>query len=347
MTASGASDAQAIYADPAFIVFSEAVREIVARRRVGNWVGAATTLAKSAPVVARGMRVILRAPQLTLTLNEGPAGRAIAAERGIARAILVLPSSIEEYLKGRSRQAVRTNTRRARESGVTCREVPLADQAEVIATFLHIGGWDHDDATRLDEVLGVRPGEQRFFVAELDGSPLAIGAIEVDDRSALLKFQHSVPHAELASPARYALTVCIIEALIASRVTTLLVGTTVRLDAGLQYFQRRLGFGIWHVRTRFRPAPAVSALPAPRTGTNRVDRPGVERPPANPATSDLAGTPVTGTPVTETRVTGMRCADTRTEVLPALPAVPVISPLAELDELPDPDLPTAGAGCAR
>jgi hypothetical protein len=43
----------------------------------------------------------------------------------------------------------------------------------------------------------------------------------------------------------------------------------------------------------------------------------------------------------------MRCADTRTEVLPALPAVPVISPLAELDELPDPDLPTAGAGCAR
>ena len=259
MTASGGRDAQAVYVDPAFIAFSDTVRELARHRGANDWWGALTLLFRSLPVLLRGLRVILRAPTLSLTLSDGPPGRAIKAERGIARAVLVLPATAEEYLRGRSRQAVRTNTRRAREAGVVCREVPPEEQVPLLAAFLHGGGWDRDDATRLEEVLGVRPGDQRFFVVEHDGSILGLAAVEVDDRAALLVFQHGIPDADLASPARYALSVCAIEALIADGVTTLLVGTTVRLDSGLQYFQRRLGFGLWHVRTRFRPTTATAA----------------------------------------------------------------------------------------
>jgi hypothetical protein len=52
----------------------------------------------------------------------------------------------------------------------------------------------------------------------------------------------------LSAPARYALSVHVIQSLIRDRVGMLLMGNAVRLHPGLQYFQQRLGFEICNVR---------------------------------------------------------------------------------------------------
>jgi hypothetical protein len=257
MGAQAAHLAQQVYADPAYRALSETIRHFTHLCEAGEWRGVMALFLRRLGVFGRGLLLLARAPRTTLRVNDGPAGRAIAAQSGLARALLVLPSTSAEYLKRRSRQAVRTNCRRAREQGVVCREVARDDQDTLLARFLREGGWTEANAAHLEQVLGVHPGEQRFFVAEWAGCPLALAVLEVDERAALLVFHHALPdHALSDSPltswARYALGVHVIEALIVEGVSMLLVGGTLRLAPGLQYFQQRLGFGVWHVRTRFR-----------------------------------------------------------------------------------------------
>jgi hypothetical protein len=100
---------------------------------------------------------------------------------------------------------------------------------------------------------------------------VAVAALEVDVHCARLVFLRSVG-GEAGGPARYALSLHVVDSLIDRRVGLLLVGGAVRLAPGLQYFQQRLGFEIFNVRPvlvgrnrvpRQSRAPRRSAVTAP------------------------------------------------------------------------------------
>ena len=85
------------------------------------------------------------------------------------------------------------------------------------------------------------------MAVDASGHVIALAVLDVDVRCARLVFMHSVG-GRPGGLARYALSRHVIDALIDRRVSLLLVGGSVRLAPGLQYFQQRLGFEIFNVR---------------------------------------------------------------------------------------------------
>ncbi|MGH2913999.1 MAG: hypothetical protein ACRDMX_03320, partial [Solirubrobacteraceae bacterium] len=96
--------------------------------------GDQTRLLRTLPGVPGLLWYLLRVPRTAVALSDGPAGQMIAQHLAcrrwglprfrLAQGVLQLPSDRAAYLRGRRRQAVRTNVRRARELGLRCeREV--------------------------------------------------------------------------------------------------------------------------------------------------------------------------------------------------------------------------------
>jgi hypothetical protein len=250
------TSAQLAYASPAFKALSDTVHELDTHRRSRSWGTFARTALRRRREIVAGAQLLRELPVVEVRLTSQPAGDAIRGRlcgrvagmptRRIARASLQLPAAPEDYLRGRSKQAVRTNLRHAETAGIACERVVDHDaQRARLTEFAELGGWE---LRHLTDVLGVAPGREHFHVArDAEGRTIAAATLDVDEHCAYLVFLQAV-EGELTAPARYALTVHVIQELIRDGVPMLLMGNAVRLHPGLQYFQQRLGFEICNVR---------------------------------------------------------------------------------------------------
>lgn len=176
-------------------------------------------------------------PVVPVRLTEAPAGRMIAEHLAIredgrfryrgTQGVLRLPANFGSYLRGRHRQAVRTNVGHARRAGLT-----------VTSTELEIWRPGPDD-TRRDFIT---PGPIEWWQvrsADID-QPAAEAILSVDEEVALL---HGL--GSRVGEARWLIHTAIVERL-CGKCRVLLVNSddAYLLGEGHRYFQRLLGYEV-------------------------------------------------------------------------------------------------------
>jgi hypothetical protein len=182
-------------------------------------------------------------PAVPVRLSPAPAGRMIGEHLAIRvqggeryryrgpQGVLTLPGDFAQYLRGRHRQAVRTNVGHARRAGLTVARRELSD-------------WEPgpDDTRR--GLLTPGPIEHWRALDPAGGSPVAEAIVTVDAEVALLHGLGST-----SAPARWLLHTEIVERLCGScRVLLVNSDDAYLLGAGHQYFQRLLGYEIARLR---------------------------------------------------------------------------------------------------
>lgn len=204
-------------------------------------------------------RTLRSLPTYDVTTSSSPQGewlRSLTERRtaGITRrrlgvSVLELPCSIEEYLRGRQRQAVRTNVSRARRVGLTTVALDdLASRERAIADVLTARDGDPDWYPERLLARACNGRDELFAVQDAHGRTLALAVVTVDTEWANLGWLLSAPTEQHAGDARYLLTVDVNAALIERGVGHLMVEASLLLGPGLRYFQRRIGFTLANVR---------------------------------------------------------------------------------------------------
>jgi hypothetical protein len=166
-----------------------------------------------------------------------------------AQAVLELPAVEQHYLTGRSKQALRTNLRHARDLGVTSERIPTYEAwFDAASVILHARCSGLAIAREMD-----RPGQQiAYYVArDADETPLAFAGVALFGEFAILSTM--LNHLERypnASWARYQLHTFLSLDLGCSGVKHLLVGSALRETAGNQYFQHLLGYRARNLRIK-------------------------------------------------------------------------------------------------
>jgi hypothetical protein len=199
---------------------------------------------KEVPILIRFLYAL---PLTKVGLSDGPAGLAIAEHLSLrrwgiprfrlAQGVLYLPSDFATYLRGRRRQAVRTNVHRARDLGIDCHSRTLP-------------AW-----TRPGEKLTRSAPVEHWWAATRDGATVGEAWLTVDEECALL---HSMTSSERY--ARWLLHTAIVERLCAARCRLLLTNSfdLPLMSPGQQYFQRLLGYSI--ARVRLQPSSGALAV---------------------------------------------------------------------------------------
>jgi hypothetical protein len=177
-------------------------------------------------------------PAVAVRLTASPAGQMIGEhlairERGrfryrSAQGVLPLPPDSAGYLRGRHRQAVRTNVGHARRAGFTVTRTTIED-------------WEPGlDDTRRGLLTPGPVDWWRVTRPDADGPPVAEAIVTVDDDVALL---HGLGSS--AKYARWLVHTAVVEHL-CGRCGVLLVNSddAYLLGSGHQYFQRLLGYEI-------------------------------------------------------------------------------------------------------
>jgi hypothetical protein len=202
--------------------------------------------------------VARRLPVVEAPFSGSPAGHELRAWFGPGRvlpldrapvALLPLPAAEAEYLRGRAKQALRTNVTRAIEAGV--RVSAPGSAAELFDCIVEL-------AARRRQPVGEmvprrsRDGLVRHFALAWDGAgePIALTETITDGPWAGLAVLVSDGGHPEASRARYLLHLHTVRRLLAQDVRQLVVGGSMLLTApGVRYFQQRTGF----VPVRLRP----------------------------------------------------------------------------------------------
>lgn len=223
-------------------------------------------VAPAAPFLVRYLRSL---PVVEVRLSQGPAGQALHRHLSrsvlglpvgrLAAAVLELPATAQDYLHGRSRQALRTNLTHARRLGVSCRDVDdPGDRREVVRAVLRARG---TPAERLDQVTAHsldRSAELHAAVGP-DGTPLAFAGCGIDVEWGHVSQFWAVRTGPAASYARYALHLHLVEQTLARGAGALCFESALTVPPGLQHLQHLLGFRPVNLRLSDQP-------PRPRSG---------------------------------------------------------------------------------
>jgi hypothetical protein len=167
-----------------------------------------------------------------------------------AQGVLRLPADIAEYLRGRHRQAVRTNVGHARRAGLRAGVEFVPDWAP------------GTDDSRLPFIT---PGPvERWNLMNEDGTIVGQAILSVDEEVALLQGLMSlVPHG------RWLLHTAMVERLCGScRVLLINCDDAYLMPPGVQHFQRLLGYEV--ARLRFDRARSPRRETALAVGTGEV-----------------------------------------------------------------------------
>lgn len=224
-------------------------------------------LRRSAPLA----RYHRRLPLTELRLSEAPPGRMIAEHFAIragsrhryrsAQGVLDLPGDFATYMRGRHRQALRTNIGHARRAGLT-------------VTSYAVDNWRPGVGDERRDLIAPAPIE-RWLVTDAEGRCVGDSILSVDREVALL-------HGLVASApyARWLLHAAIIERLCGDCRFLLTNTENVYLLApGHQHLQRLLGFRISRLRVTGSTAP---------TATPPTHPAGLRWPPEEPFTCGVA-----------------------------------------------------------
>lgn len=202
--------------------------------------------------IATGMRPavvgVRGLPRTTLELSTTGAGaelrrhlitRTAGLPVGFAVSVLALPQDGASYLKGRKKQALRTNCTKASAAGIHCQPIThhelhahataLLDQRSTIAD--------------LDKLLAEPDGAgfESWVAFDSNDVVIAIARLQVDSTVAWLKYFVAVTDHD-HSVARYTLSAAVFMSLADRGVQHVIVGSAVFLNPGLTYFQQLLGF---------------------------------------------------------------------------------------------------------
>lgn len=217
--------------------------------------------------------VLRTLPHVRVPLSDGPAGRELRAWFTSNRvplaarapiAVLPLPATPADYLRGRARQALRTNLRQASEAALT---TTLATENEELRRAIdHLANQRGQHA---DQMLPSRPnlqlGVHRQLLLAYDsaGDPIGLSEILLDSHWAgltTLVTASGHPHAKVA---RYALHTHAVTELIADQLDALTThGSLLLTPPGTRYLQQRTGYQpAWlhptEVQSNPRPTPPL------------------------------------------------------------------------------------------
>ena len=194
-------------------------------------------------------------------------------------AVLRLPDTRAEYLRGRPKQALRTNITRATALGISCAVVTCpAEIGRVVAHVADRRG--QDPAAMVRETVGPALARRVSVAYDADGRPVAISETVVDGDWAGLATLVTVPTEGDGQVLRYLLHAHTVGDLIDSGVRMLTVsGSMLLSSAGTRYFQRRTGYEPVWLRPVTGPAPVAAAVgtPAP-VPTHSAAAPRLPRP---------------------------------------------------------------------
>ena len=239
-----------------------AARELLERHRAGS--GRSRLLPRRGDVSGlRAMVALLwRLPSVRVSLTESPAGERIGEYLGfrkwglipdnrIAQGVLPVPATITEHLRGRQRQALRTNLNRARDARISVTALPAAaDRRWALERWAkNCATRAGDDVGRLQRYLEERADEPgRRWLAALDGSGECVGVclVTVDVECALLE------HLVAPSPARWALNAAVVDMLCEEGISFLFAESTngIRAEKNIQYLHHLLGYRVAHILVR-------------------------------------------------------------------------------------------------
>lgn len=266
----------------------------------GSWFAAASALPldgglfrprRLATLVAASLRrpgqalallvVLSRTPSERVVLSTSVTGQALIEYFGersfgvfpqnrLCRGVLVLPDHHSDYLRGRRRQALRTNLRRAESAGIECEAItdPQAAFAEVERIV------DQRQVPLTPEELPVlaswravveQPEMTLFMARDRLGCPLAIIGAVIDDDVCVIRLALASSH-----DARWALHDHLVRTLIARGVSYVLGEGggpfgALGFDSNIHHYQHLLGYELRHLRPhtpRRVRAPEQNALPA-------------------------------------------------------------------------------------
>ncbi|MCD2193799.1 hypothetical protein LQ327_10475 [Actinomycetospora endophytica] len=254
-------------ADPEFVRLGEALQALDGRQaRVRR---AAATMACAVPALRDRLPVLAELPTLAVSLSPTALGERMEAKygghrRGVPRrlavSVLALPECGSDYLRGRSRQAVRTNGNRAIEAGVTCRRMGRVEADVRITAVLRARGEDElVGSVREDLHDGL---VQAWLARDAEDATEVVALTSVDGPFARLDLMLAAPGRE-AGPARYLLSSHLVAELAGRGVRHLAVDTALFLQSGLRHFQRLLGFVPMTLELTRGPQPDDDC-PAPR-----------------------------------------------------------------------------------
>jgi hypothetical protein len=208
-------------------------------------------------------RLLRRLPVETVMLSALPAGKLLhdrwsrqSWRKAASHACLPLPSDPDVYLRGRHRQAVRTNLHRAEKIQLTCRPVPtdwgLTREALRAGPLAGV-------AKELDQLERPDAALQSWAVFDGGGEVLGRAVALVDERTAVLLLLHGPPDMAVAHQTRYLLHTAVVADLIRRGVRNLIVESMLAAPVGLKYFAARLGYRACRIRVvGERAAPALS-----------------------------------------------------------------------------------------
>jgi hypothetical protein len=152
---------------------------------------------------------------------------------------LPLPTSPETYLRGRHRQALRTNLHRADKIHLTCQPV----ETDWVATRKELRtGPFASLVTKLDAMDSIDGFIKSWAVFDAEHRPLGRAVALVDEKTAMLLLLRGPPDLDVAHQTRYLLHTAVVADLIRHGVRHLVVESIIGAPAGLKYFAARLGY---------------------------------------------------------------------------------------------------------
>ncbi len=216
--------------------------------------------------LAATVRLFVRLPRLTVSLSSSPSGREIGAhlrrtrwgipQNRLAQGVLVIPPTQGEYLRGRSRQAVRTNIRHAEGLGLTCRRLTSLSERRYVADYMVANRPQSEEQAEAYRRHLDHRDSQCWTVGVPDHAPAGLAVLTVDTQVAMLWSLVCIEHV-----AKWLLHTHIVGELAAAGVRYLLTSSRMAplMPAGDQYFQKLLGYRVAH----------LSLAPATREATPR------------------------------------------------------------------------------
>ncbi len=212
-----------------------------------NTLAARTSLLSGMSATAR---LLLSLPRLHVSLTDSPVGERLLSHFNhriggirharIAQGVLVLPDEEGRYLRGRSRQAVRTGIHKTRAAGIECRVLGEVRERSVAARQL---GAFAPGISEQDELFS-RVGDVWCAAITPGGNPLTLAQVAVNREWALLESFVSTHRAS-----RYLLHTELVEMLVRAKVRYLVVKGPMAplLEPSLQYWQRLLGYRVFNL----------------------------------------------------------------------------------------------------
>jgi hypothetical protein len=194
-------------------------------------------------------RTLRRLPAQELVFDDSPSGRGLrdAVSHGVGRwrcvrpllAVIRLPEDRATYLRGRHRQALRTNLTKADRLGLAGSEVPGKRQMERLAEQVRAARYD-TEATA--EEFPYEDTDRWFAVRTADDRCVALAGVAVGARDAYLRVLLSAGTRDEAGAARYLAHTMVVHAMMDSGASRLWADGPLTVSPGLQHFQRLLGY---------------------------------------------------------------------------------------------------------